>query len=323
MSKDKSLESKLGLASRFLTEERIGSNKDKKQNELEICKGFLERLGVDANSISIEQSETPDIILSIGDIQISVEITMFFTDSAKKGSAGNTQFEIWKSFSGEIKNKLLSERLECWYGSIFFKIDIDLQKVDRNKLLVDLIDLLKIHLIGTEDKRVEPASDSFLAQYIDTISCTYHAEAQNIGLHWWHAGLQSGAALSDDTVDILVKICQEKDAIFKKANVSNKAKENWLLIYARGSHLWDLASLIYPSTMHRHEQDRLLTEKSSPLHTMKMESFDKVFFWSKRFEAIWEIWPKPQVLHHRDKDGFLLRINNIPQVLNSSKKSQL
>lgn len=65
---------------------------EKKTQEREILDGLLQRLGYRA---CIQESERPDFQIQIGDVQIGVEITKYFSDATDRGSILERTVSSW------------------------------------------------------------------------------------------------------------------------------------------------------------------------------------------------------------------------------------
>ncbi len=251
-------------------------------------KGFLKRMCVEHENLEDKQSRQrpennePDFIVHLkNNKQLGFEFTFYYSDQSRG------TFEKWFKISNTIKDKLLKNGngQEYLYGAIHFKDPyISLDGIDKEMFADECVNAVK-HLISETKQRQKCFSFNdftqfpYLAKYVDHIHFdnTYPEK----GILWWHGSLQSGFV--DDPIIILPEIINRKNKKnYKKDNLDSLS----LVICASALTLGDTGVII--------EDDlKKLAKIVSP--------FDKIFYWDKFLENIFEIYPLRKLIFDGEK----------------------
>lgn len=268
---------------------------DTKVEELEILKGFLQRLQF--FDFQYKEQERPDISLDVAGLKIGVEITKYYADFTTKGSRMQRKFMHWKKFAQKLKNTIEENYNEFSniYASIHFKEnEPNYELLLNSDYLKEIIKSLKIFQNSEYNKATLKLSHDefpFLSKYIDQFF--FEHKSDNDDFLWWNSTLQSGKVEVDES--------SLKNIISNKENKSKEFKSNyhqkWLLIYAAGIGLAD----IFPefTNIIKRQGTIMLMELESNNSEFESKSysieqpkyFTHIFVWDKFHEKIFLIYP--------------------------------
>lgn len=226
------------LASRYLYDVRRGKDKER-----EIVSGFVRRLQLD---VSLTASERPDFLATSADglLRIGIELTSLNADGASPiGSPERRLYALWKRFAEAIRERLSSEPepLPHVYGSISFRNSsvTALDDIDRARFCEELVSVLREATLsekGSQLSAFERGGAPLLSQVVSGMFVRIFPADD--GLLWWCSHLRSGEVLPiEDAIRSAVAEKQQKARTFEWQNTS----ERWLLLYAAGESLVDLA----------------------------------------------------------------------------------
>lgn len=261
------------VASKILCAE----HKDKIQ-ELYLIKGFLKRICVEYEKLEDRQSRLrpednePDFIVHLkNNKRLGFEFTFYYSDQSRG------TFERWSKISNIIKDKLLKNGngQEYLYGAIHFKDPyISLDGIDKEKFADECVDVVK-YLISETKLRHECFSFNDFTQFPYLETYVDHIHFDNTfpekGILWWHASLQSGFV--DDPIIILPKI------------INGKNKKNY-----KKDDLDSLSLVICASALTLGDTGMMTKDDLKKLAKIDTP-FDKIFYWDKFSENIFEIYP--------------------------------
>ncbi len=260
------------LASKGLYDNSTG-----KEKELKVLNGFLQRLQVGHHTII--PGERPDFFLnfSFGDYNASLgcELTYYFADKKKYGSAQARFVRQWKYFANSLRAALDAEgeKYKYLYGAIHFN-NSDFHVLDRfgrKALITEIIVAIGESVETSNISNFNKVKFPLLAEHVDHIYL--RTTFPETGILWWPSHLQSGTV--NDPTHRLLEIIEEKNT----AGFSyewNNVDEKWLLIYSAAEGTSDMAVL---------QSDPEICNQLGKIR------FDKVYLWSKFFESIDEIYP--------------------------------
>lgn len=270
------------VASKILYTEHKG-----KIQELNLMKGFLKRMCVEYEKLEDKQSRErpeenePDFIVHLKNKKrLGFEFTFYYSDQSRG------TFEKWSKISNIIKDKLLKSGngQEYLYGAIQFKGPYSsLNGIDKEKFADECVAVTK-HLISETKLRQKSfffndfTQFPYLATYVDQIH--FNNTFPEKGILWWHGSLQSGFV--DDPTPILPKIIDGK-------NKKNYKKDN----------LHSLSLLICASALTL--GDTGVTIDLEKLPKIDYSPFDKIFYWDKFLENIFEIYPMRKLIFDGEK----------------------
>lgn len=251
------------------------------EKALELCtiRGFLYRLQIDP--LSIKESERPDFLLSFPNIGVGLELTVLSADALPgRGSAERQLHSKWRKLARCLREKLVREAdpIPHTYGSVFFRKN-GWQLLDgkrRNTFCDEVIDVLKKVALSTSGFEISGFDGLRAPLLADLVEHLYVSVfPQEAGFMWWCADLQSGAVVP--VRDAIRRIVANKITRAKTYAWGN-GSEHWLLVYAPGNGLVDLAVNL--------EDPRI--ESAQP--------FDYVFVWDKFSETITSLFPHFEIL---------------------------
>src|SRR6266404_2206725 len=279
---------KLQTAARYLYDNTLG-----KPKELKIVRGFLDRLQLHPDTV--DSSERPDFLVAFTHppMSIGLELTQLNADAGERGSPERRLHSEWKRLAEKLRSKLQSEAdpLPHTYGSVFFKKDGPgvLDGINRDQFCDEIVKALKgvpLSPSGSQIDRFDPHDTPQLARVVEHLFVRLFPLERDF--LWWCSHLQSGHVY--DPVQAIRNIVVEKRRI--AANYDwRSATKRWLLIYAAGEGLADLAA--FP------KNPRVRSHKP----------FDDIFLWDKFSETISVLSPSFKVLF---ENGQLFYINRIP-----------
>jgi hypothetical protein len=292
------------MASRVLEDEYIGNQSSKKGAEEAILDGFLRRLGVNIADVEIQRRERPDFIVGIRALSIGIELTRYHFDQRKRGSLHHVLFEDWRRVARKLTTESDSRGrvLESWFGAVHFKAPYDrsLRTLDYSIFTDEVIRLAQQRLTGTQSRAPVLLDDfsasPYLNDVVERISCANTFPETNA--LWWHASLQVGTV--PNPILPILRIIRKKDAA--AAGWPKCANQTWLVVFARAAHLSEMGILTGVRNL-------------TPFQALSLKGFDKVFFWDKFTEAIWELWTEPRVILDHDGRTSVVHINRIPDCL--------
>ena len=252
----------------------------KKAKELNIVEGFLERIGL--GHFDIDSGESPDFFIAFvkeGRTELlACEITQFYSDDdpdpATSGSRERRFFEIWMRIAQSLREALDKEGqgLEFAYGVLQFRQPGPkaLDRVDRDKLVTELVHLSKAFFPATETVSFPHKDFPLLSKLISQVRITRNDET---GILWRYSHLQSGEV--NDPTRRLIQIVKAKnrsalDYAWRDSSL------RWLTIYAEAKMLADHAHLT---------ADPLISG------TVAGVQFSHIYLWDKFSEDIFEIFP--------------------------------
>lgn len=283
------------LASRHLYDDSRG-----KVQERNIIEGFLTRLML--TQCELRAGERPDFMISFdnGTLLVGCELTLFNNDFASErqhvGSPERRFHSQWKQVAKALRRRLDEEggHLSYLYGSVclttpsFYLFD----QLNSADLVEEIVEAIKktdgSGVLATFDNQRFPLLSKFVAS-------VYLRDCEpETGILWWCSHLQSGEI--KDPNGTLVGIVAEK-ATKEFRYDWGEAREKWLLIYAAGTGLADLAHL---------NTNPAIAEQ------VKEIPFSHVFLWNKWSEDIIELFPyfKPIM-----SEGKTLFVNRVPGVV--------
>ncbi|HYR21474.1 MAG TPA: hypothetical protein VEP30_00940 [Chthoniobacterales bacterium] len=254
------------LASRHLNDGARG-----KEKEFAIVSGFLNRLQL--NPDELIAGERPDFVVSFagGALVVGLELTLLNADAPRsRGSPERSLHSAWKEIARLLRDRLLREPepLPNVYGSVFFRTASAsvLYDIDRDQFSEEIVIMLRrtpLSKAGSQITAFDPMIAPLLARAVEHLYVRLLPSES--GLLWWCADLQSGqVADSSDAIKATIAEKQEKARGYQWG----RSQERWLLIYAAGEGLSDLASA---------PEDPGI-EKSDP--------FTHIFLWDKFSETI-------------------------------------
>lgn len=289
------------LASRVLEAGYIGNQPSKKLAERTVVLDFLRRLGVDLEQDRLTDHESPDFLVQLPKNKVGLEVTNYHWDSTKRGSKRHKLFEQWRKIALALRRELSShgKGLEFWYGAVHFRspYDASLDGLNRSRFIRELIHLAEERLRDRTDKKIVMKHLSkypCLQETVHYISCMRTSPEKHV--LWWHASLQSGPV--GDPIPVLHAIIEEKDRAAKKYRREG-FNDLWLLVFARAANLSESAVI----------------GAVGPFATLRPQALDRVFFWDKFSESVWELWPRRHALLDHDGKHFLLHVNRLPEAL--------
>jgi hypothetical protein len=259
------------LASRHLYDNARG-----KLRELAIVTGFLERLQLDAEII---EGERPDFSLSFGrgSLHAGLELTLLNADGRRSdGSPERRLHSMWKKIAETLRERLSKESapLPHAYGSVFFRTASAsaLNEIDRAQFCEEVVISLRSTILSELGFRItdfDPTSTPLLRRTVEHMYVRVFPSGDR--LLWWCSDLQSGpVADPSQAIEAAVIEKQEKARSYRWG----AAHERWLLIYAAGEGLADLATSV---------KDPKIGEPTP---------FTQVFLWDKFPETIHSLSPK-------------------------------
>lgn len=283
------------LASRHLYDDARG-----KEQERKIVAGFLARLKL--THYELRPGERPDFMISFGNgvLLVGCELTLFNNDFASGqqniGSPERRFHSLWNYFAKILRRRLDEGggHLPYLYGAVFFKSPgLDLfDQFDSQQLVEEIVEAVKKTHGGSTLDSFDSRQFPLLSTFVDHL---YLRDCRpETGLLWWCAHLQSGKV--EDPNSALIDIVVEKadKGIYYDWRA---ATERWLLIYAAGTGLADLAHLSTDP------------EISTCVNNLP---FTHVFLWNKWSEDIMELYPQFRPILSR---GQTLFVNRVPDAV--------
>ena len=267
-----------------------------KPRELAIVTGFLERLQLDAEII---EGERPDFSLSFGhgSLQAGLELTLLNADGRRSdGSPERRLHSTWKKIAEALRERLSkeSEPLSHAYGSVFFRTSSAsaLNEFDRVQFCEEVAMSLRgttLPELGSRITDFDPTTTPLLRRIVEHMYVRIFPSEDR--LLWWCSDLQSGpVADPSQAIKATVIEKQEKARSYKWGT----AHERWLLIYAAGEGLVDLATGI---------KDPKIGEPTP---------FTQVFLWDKFSETIHSLSPKFAAIF---TEANTLHLRHLPQTV--------
>lgn len=257
---------------------------------------FLDRLQIDAK---ITCADKPDIFASLGndDFLIGIEITQLCADDNNKGSKERERHASWKKIAEVLRSRLLSkeEPLSKIYGSIFFKNNngrlspLPCKQHEIDKFCEQILLVLCSTEISEHGQEIRDFSIDHIPMLANLVEHLYVRRFPDKENFFWHcADLQSGDVA--DAQNVIIEIIKKKKK--KSLNYDWKdAPERWLLIYAAGHGLMDLACYLEGPSI------------ADP------NPFTQIFVWDKFTETIYRLSPTISAVF---EDGNKLYLKNIP-----------
>ena len=262
--------SKQSLRSEFASR-HLSDNARGKDKELATVSGFLKRLQLAPDAIT--PGERPDFGVSFGGgaLLIGLELTLLNADvHGTRGSPERRLHSKWKKVAELLRDRLLHEPepLPNVYGSVFFRNpDMSaLDQLDRAQFCEEIVATLRRTALSEAGSQIivfDPAAAPFLTHAVDRLYVRVFPSER--GLHWWCAHLQSGVV--PDSANAVRGAVAEKQHKARSYDWG-ATEERWLLIYAAGEGLADLAVLV---------EDPEITTPSP---------FTRIFLWDRFSETI-------------------------------------
>jgi len=234
------------LASKGLYDDSSG-----KERELKILEGFMQRLQF--SSFKITAGESPDFLLNFSlneySATVGCEITFYFADDQKHGSAQARFIHQWKNFAKSLREELNTQNkeFEFLYGAIHFSypsFEI-LDQIDQHAFIQEIIRAVK------EKKDVENIENYNVEHFPLLATHVHHIYLMNTRPEtrtlWWPAHLQAGGIV--DPIDRLIEIVKVKNSGAYKYDWKG-ASEKWLLIYSGTEGLLDLVGVYTNPEIH-------------------------------------------------------------------------
>jgi len=279
------------LASRHLYDSARG-----KLRELAIVTGFFERLQLD---VEIIEGERPDFSLSFGrgELHAGLELTLLNADGPRQdGSPERRLHSIWKKMAEALQERLSKEPepLRHTYGSVFFRTSSAsvLNELDRARFCEEVaISLRRTTLseLGSRITDFDPTSTPLLRRMVEHMYVRVFPSEDR--LLWWCSDLQSGPVTdASQAIKAAVAEKQEKARSYRWGT----AHERWLLIYAAGEGLADLATRV---------KDPKIDEPTP---------FTQIFLWDKFSETIHSLSPKFAAIF---TEADTLHLRHLPQTV--------
>lgn len=260
----------------------------KKQDEEEVIRGFLSRIGL--TEPGLESRERPDFLVDArGRVRIACEVARYFSDEGSRGSIERRFFRLWTDFALSLKRRLSEEGMGHMYGAIHFRDANRIEIPPEKAFMEEIIRALRSPYHGEVVGAFEPANFPILASTVDHI-CVRDTSPE-CGILWWCAHLQSG--LVESSAHILWNQVEKKDEEASSYEWP-ECREKWLVIYAAARGLADCAPKI---------------DSSQP--TPRVAHFDRVFFWDRFFETIYQLAPSVLTVLEYPK----LYIHRLPECL--------
>ncbi|MDR3714781.1 MAG: hypothetical protein P4L51_18350 [Puia sp.] len=264
---------------------------DTKEEEREIIIQFLSRLQY--SKYTLNDFECPDFDMKLNNRDIGVEVTKYYTDFGKKGSAKQKKISEWKKFSEELKANLgrINSQNDFVYGAIHFCVNsVRHRELLNNAPFNELVSLIENNRPDkNESKNVIISKEIYpiIGKYIGSVYLlNTFPETKYL---WWDSSLQSGEVVNNRNAVRLI--------IEKKERASKKYKrdyfQKWLIIYAGGLGLHDM----YLGTSERvYRQGKIgVIEESDSVQlyqdAYKSEYFSHIFIWDKYSETIFLLSP--------------------------------
>ncbi|KAF0146488.1 MAG: hypothetical protein FD156_156 [Nitrospirae bacterium] len=249
-----------------------------KEQEAKILHAFLQRLQLGHYRVVL--SERPDFFLNFAlngqSVCVGCEVTYYFADNGRHGSAQARFVRQWKRFAKSLRVALDKEgkKYKHLYGAIHFnnpnfKI---MDRFDNSAFISEIVFAVKNAKNKHHIKRFNKDTLPLLREHVDHVYLK--DTTPETGILWWPSHLQSGK-ISDST-NKLIKIIKEKNVSAHSYDWVN-ADEKWLLIYGAAEGIADMMVI---------EHDPAIHDKLGGLR------FDRVYIWDKFFERIYQIYPQ-------------------------------
>ena len=264
-----------------------------KEREKRILSGFLMRIGLRISHL--EEGERPDFMVTVGargGMKVAIEVTELHSDAKQHGSPKRRLLEQWRRIARRLRNDLLRQPspLPSVYGSVFFSQPDDsvLDNLDAVQFVDEILLVLKETQIPTDGKEIrefDAHRTPLLSAKLERLFVRMFPQER--GFLWSCSHLQAGAVL---------KCAQAiRDAVSTKRNKASGYRwhgimERWLLIYASGDGLADLA-----------------VNLSDP-QIGRAEPFSSIFVWDKFSETVYSLAPRFETVFENGKKLYLQRL---------------
>ena len=264
---------------------------DTKEEEREIIIQFLSRLKY--SKYTLNSSECPDFEMILDNHNIGVEVTKYYADFGKKGSAKQKKISEWKKFSEMLKRSLreINSQYDFIYGAIHFRTNSFHQKeLFNDESFNELVSLIQDNRLDqNENKTITVSSLIYpvISKYIESVYLlNTFPETKYL---WWDSSLQSGEVVSNKKA--IQFIVEKKEAASK--SYKRDYFQKWLIIYAGGIGLHD----VYLRTSEKvYRQGKIGVIEESDFVQLyhdeyKSEYFSHIFIWDKYTETIYLLCP--------------------------------
>ncbi len=203
----------------------------KKQYERFLLDTFLATAKIDAEVVD-DSSESPDVIIRVGQHAVGVEITEMFNENA--GVSGSPPLQARESFAQRIVNRASEIYRESGaqhaHVSVHFSLSSDLRRLNRDETAARLAAFVAAQALSP-GQHVQWRHDYAADSLPDAINFVNMLGVPEPGMAHWSA--PSAGWVAPMTSEILQARVDEKAALLPK--YSTRVKTNWLLLVSDGA----------------------------------------------------------------------------------------